>query len=816
MRRPIRSHVARRKMFQGGGLSSMGMTKPGASTASGILASSQPLVDVLAGQARDNLTNGINVGNQMYGTDNINVGNQMYGTDNINVGNQMYGSNVQGTNLMNQGGIANYSPGGISYTTNEAGDVVRIPVSGSKDEAEIVNKANVEGLPGGIEGLGMFSGMTEDQFKKSDAPGSAWGRRLQQGESYVQFAWAAYISKGGDASAPLILEDGTIIVGNPDGSGGQLHTKGRGSGEGIYEVPLVTGLNKENIGLIERPNVNIKGFAGDQDVVEKLDSEGQPMVTSEIIEEEKIPIAEVVTKMGEIRTSNEDLADMIKSDSTDTNVDLEKTFGPKEGDPYNFKDKDIYAAFGADAIKKDDDAKDATIKDKNIERIRDIVIEKDDPYDFTDKDLYDAFGAESVATVRKEATNGNEKEVAKTMEDYRKEFTKNMPAYKGMTQEEMGNAWIKMGLAIAGGESPNAIVNISKGVLATIDEFADDPKQKRDYETRIGLAASKYAIESVATDRVTEKTLETDFENYVVTEAGTITYPNGETIEVSPNQVVTVSTKDKLDGMDMSKLITTGMYDKDMDNIRALNTIAASTKSAMRNELVVGDKASRAIRADYVLNMDKVISGQELKVLISKSMDLNAEGKVTGLGALGRDALGKGFAAAGVDPRLFGMEEKDAVALLGRTAYNDQMQIVANSMLKTLLGEGSKNISNVDRQLAQEISGLVKGLAAGVFQNPELLNRKLQRIYNLIDKNQEAALGQVQSIAVEYSNRLVAGTDNFYYKTILEPIFAERETTFQTSRIPGSGTLKVGEIGTFSTGENGVIMYTMNKNEPES
>ena len=119
-------------------------------------------------------------------------------------------------------------------------------------------------------------------------------------------------------------------------------------------------------------------------------------------------------------------------------------------------------------------------------------------------------------------------------------------------------------------------------------------------------------------------------------------------------------------------------------------------------------------------------------------------------------------------------------------------------------------------QIAQEISGLVKGLAAGVFQNPELLNRKLQRIYNLIDKNQEAALGQVQSIAVEYSNRLVAGTDKSYYKTILEPIFAERETTFQTSRIPGSGTLKVGEIGTFSTGENGVIMYTMNKNEPES
>ena len=312
MRRPVRSNVIRRRMFNGG----MGMTTPGAPMASGILASSQPLIDVLANQARDNLTNGINVGSQMYG------------------------SNVQGTNLMNQGGVANYAPGGISYTTNEAGDVVRIPISGSQEEAEIVEN----------EGLGMFAGMTEDQFKRSDAPGSFIGRKLRQGEASVEFAWQQHIAKGGDGSAPLVLEDGTIIIGNPDGSGGQLYAKGPDSGQDIYETPLVTGLTKENIGMRDFPDVNIRGLAGDPDVVEKFDSEGQPIVEAEIIQQEKLPVEETVKQMKRIQSSKKDLADMIESGSTDTNVNVEKTFGLKEGDPYNFKNKDIYAAFGADAI----------------------------------------------------------------------------------------------------------------------------------------------------------------------------------------------------------------------------------------------------------------------------------------------------------------------------------------------------------------------------------------------------------------------------------------------------------------------------------
>jgi hypothetical protein len=158
MRRSMRSNVMRRRLFNNGG---MGMTKP---AASGILASSQPLVDVLAGQARDNLTNGINVGNQMYG---LNVGNQMPGSNGINVGNQMPGFNVQGTNLMNQGGIANYSPGGISYGVDASGQV-RVPVSGSIDEVKEQSTEEGVGLSKIEKIKNWFSNQSEEIANTQD------------------------------------------------------------------------------------------------------------------------------------------------------------------------------------------------------------------------------------------------------------------------------------------------------------------------------------------------------------------------------------------------------------------------------------------------------------------------------------------------------------------------------------------------------------------------------------------------------------------------------------------------------------------------
>ena len=131
---------------------------------------------------------------------------------------------------------------------------------------------------------------------------------------------------------------------------------------------------------------------------------------------------------------------------------------------------------------------------------------------------------------------------------------------------------------------------------------------------------------------------------------------------------------------------------------------------------------------------------------------MQTTGKVTGLGCFRQEmhCVEKVLLQQVLDRTTFWYERKRCgIALLGsQQRYNDQMQIVANSMLKTLLGEGSKNISNVDRQLAQEISGLVKGLASRCISKPRITpTENFNEYTHLIDKNQEAALGQVQSIA---------------------------------------------------------------------
>jgi len=701
-------------MFNGG----MGMTKPGAPVASGILASSQPLVDVLANQARDNLTNGINVGSQMYG------------------------SNVQGTNLMNQGGVVNYNTGGIRYTTNEAGDVVRIPVSGSQEEAEIVEN----------EGLGMFAGLPEDQFKRSDAPGTAFGRALQQGEASVEYAWREHIAKGGDGSTPLVLEDGTIIVGNPDGSGGQLYAKGRGSGQDIYEVPLEPGLTKENIGLLERPNVNIRGFPGDPDVVEKLDSEGQPIVEAEVIEQEKIPVEDVVEQMEKIQSSKKDLADMIESGSTDTNVNVEKTFGLKEGDPYNFKNKDIYAAFGADAI---DETKEKVIvkeKDKKESKsdAEEIITKEttteetapDDPYDFTDKDLYDAFDANIVDDVRANANANDEKTTEEKMAAFKEEFKNAMPEYQGMSDEEKGNAWIKMGMAVAAGQSANAITNIANGVLATIDEFADDPKQKREYEMKVALAGSKYALQRLNEERVKLEGLDKEGRtllDYVTSTPFTFNgkeYAKGDPFQITRSQF----DEGILAQLPAGAIVQPAIF-KDMENtLQAIQDFEAT-------KLGSGAKMSDWIteRDKYTNTLGDMKSGINMRLYLGQAADLLNNGDVLGA---------KGIVLSGFDQALnfLGLDQGQLNTLRSKDkqAYNQKMKEVGTQMLTQILGETNRTISDNDRKLVNELTALIGDYKATGL-NLDVINEKILSIDRKIQEDLQLNTIKLQGIESTWS-----------------------------------------------------------------
>jgi hypothetical protein len=189
-------------------------------------------------------------------------------------------------------------------------------------------------------------------------------------------------------------------------------------------------------------------------------------------------------------------------------------------------------------------------------------------------------------------------------------------------------------------------------------------------------------------------------------------------------------------------------------------------------------------------------------------MEMNAKGQVTGIKNQAKNAILKAFNAAGVSTEVIGMSEEEAVeALGGPQAYNDLMQVVANNMLKTLLGEGSKNISNVDRELAQEISGLVKTLQAGAFQNPALLNAKLQRIRSRIATNISQGEATINQLNTTFAHRLVPGTDEKFTEFVLQPL-AKKATASKGTPYRDLGT-DVGVLGEFITNDDGTFTYKM-------
>ncbi len=97
-------------------------------------------------------------------------------------------------------------------------------------------------------------------------------------------------------------------------------------------------------------------------------------------------------------------------------------------------------------------------------------------------------------------------------------------------------------------------------------------------------------------------------------------------------------------------------------------------------------------------------------------------------------------------------------------------------MIKEILGEGSKNVSNIDRTLANEIVGLLTNYNA-LTANPDLLVERINRIQERAENGYMASLNEVQSIENLYANK--------YYSTgqqVLGQFAPLRERSFERIR----------------------------------
>ena len=354
------------------------------------------------------------------------------------------------------------------------------------------------------------------------------------------------------------------------------------------------------------------------------------------------------------------------------------------------------------------------------------------------------------------------KDAERGMDFFMNRFKEKMPKYEGMSEQEKGFLLMDAGLRVMAGQSPNAITNIAAGLKGVGAEFAKDAKEKRKWDRQVELSAVKYGLAGVDKEEARQRALETATEPMIAMGPGKFTLPNGTVETYKKDQLVLVPKSVLLDkGVPDNLTLPTFAAAKAKAN--AVNAKALGTAAnAFRTELIVKDTASRAIKEDFGKATDKVILGYEIKALIESSFELS--GKATGFTNFGKELLFKGLSATGWRPEWAtgpGNAAQREAALVtrmgGRTEYNNKIQEVSNRLLKRLLGEGSKNVSNIDRVLAQEISGLVKEMSLGLTTNPVLLRQRLKRILTMADDDISSGETTMKNMYKEFSTRIQPG-----------------------------------------------------------
>ena len=504
-----------------------------------------------------------------------------------------------------------------------------------------------------------------------------------------------------------------------------------------------------------------------------------PLTVSEQIEEELTPSDEVVSEILEaervplITEASDSAPTVIDSPTVDTDADADTKRVP----PYY--EMDIEGRFTDPTVTVGTDS---------------APTEIDSP---------------AINAIIKEAadTNSSPEEMSNLLETFRKEFIDAIPEYEGVSDFEKGMAWVKTGMAIAGGTSPHAIKNIADGFLSTIDEHTTDAKEKREYERQIKLSAAEYAIAANNKRRDIERGIEREGQIPIEVLVLKDMYDSEGKLTSSEGDIIHISTKEFVENPNLygGKLaIEAAMLQMEANSDATVAQIEEANK--YRENLTAEDKENFFTEADKYRELTKEAAKLlNMYTIINRSIDLSEDGNVTGLSAVVAKAVNQGFnffniekgtitdettgqrirdpnasiyksMAEATDEELLELANntkeyalddegnvtdtewrtaderyrnykeqqtlwkylRDNVAQKGQDIqeYEMNQQRLANLLIRELLGEGSKNISNIDRQLAQEIVGLYEDYA---FVDPVVLQKRLMAVESNIRQNYRAA-----------------------------------------------------------------------------
>ena len=414
-------------------------------------------------------------------------------------------------------------------------------------------------------------------------------------------------------------------------------------------------------------------------------------------------------------------------------------------------------------------------------------------------------------------------------------FIDTLPQYQGKTEFEKGMTLAKMGMAIAAGENPRAIKNIADGFLAVAPDFVEDAQQKRLYDQQVQLQAAKFGLGYM-------KDISTKFSEYEKTRDTPLTF------FVSPGKGFTDN-----EGVIHPEYSPVVLDRRQLENYPFLGRL---TSEKIVEEMIDGMDAATGLLikapgwgdlteefTNHTNDLDLLSTDATMLLAIDTVTKINEQGDAVGIGSYAAKKINSLFnalpkavqqAAIGgvVDPNAFAsayaeMEEAKLNVERGPTKvqkflgtqvdkgqlakiYDYKTQVVANMMIRQILGEGSKNISNIDRQLAQEIVGLMTDFNR-IGADPGVIAEKLDGIRKRVARSYTSNLENVNSrikrwgtVEGEASTDLQNQANRTYaeLRELREDEYAKRGfteagtlTPFQSGLFQGTGALETTATG---------------------
>ena len=346
------------------------------------------------------------------------------------------------------------------------------------------------------------------------------------------------------------------------------------------------------------------------------------------------------------------------------------------------------------------------------------------------------------------AQEGNEQDKKLVNEKFIEEYMSAMPEFEGKSKKEKGFDLARLGMAIAAGQSPNAIQNIAKGFLAMGDTFTEDAKEKREYERAIKISAAKYGLESLNRLRVQQDQDKRNITPFKAKED--ITLANGNKIN-----------KGDVFNLDMAYIAENGIpenalrYDYALEEQKLLDE-----RSALFSETLQNAKDAKV--------MEDAQLTERVKRFDVASRDVgNASSIVSGVNDIQKDLIeskilfGKeGIKQASKETikKFFGIKPDEE---LTRTQWISKLEVLIQKSIPVTLGEAQSANSISDKDVNRLLKGYFAGIGEGkdkfgldtAFADPESFFNKLEELKSLAIRRRQGALNMMNSIETELEDR---------------------------------------------------------------